>query len=66
MQALPLMLYRQAKYSFFATQRSDYAIYYIATFVGMPNAMQLKNLPQYCFGVWDAKNYQFEKIKLRV
>ncbi|MGI0060156.1 MAG: ATP-binding protein [Nitrosotalea sp.] len=66
LQELPILMYRQSKYAFFATQRSMYDRNYIATMIGLENARKLANLDKHVFAVAGKGIPQLEFIKLKI
>ncbi len=64
MSDLPKNLYKQARYSLFGYQSSDYDMYYIATIIGYDTAKTLKLLPDYVFLKWDRKKRSADKVML--
>ena len=64
LSSIPIYLYQQSKYSFFARQNSDYSIYYIARLIGIENSTKLKNLELYSFMIWDLQNSTADIVKL--
>lgn len=65
MQALPIIFYRQAKYSCFGRQVSKYDRIYIGYYMD-ELASQLEYLQEYSFLIYDGKSRQYNIVKLKI
>lgn len=62
LQSIPMILYQQAKYSFFGNQLVQYNRIYAGYFMGS-YATQLNGIPKYSFLVFDGSQADFIKLK---